>query len=342
MKKLLLVTNSHLNEINHLIDAFKLKRDLILNIEYLHKKDRNFSLLTRLFNKLRLPIDIDWLNVRILIQILRNSPDIILIMKGNYIFPWLLRFIKKSNPQIKLVSWSGDNMFEKHNRSIYYTLGLKYYDKVFTTKSCNCDPSELKTLGAKKVIFHNQSYSKIFHKPCSNCDEISEKHDVLFIGYAEQDRFQYMNYLAKNGINIHIYGGGWDRGEYKFAHPNLIIHNKILVGEDYANALSCSKISLCFLRKANRDLQTSRSIEIPACGGFMVAERTNEHLFLYSENEEAVFFETKNELLNKVRYYLKHEHKRKSISKSGLRRTQKEDYSYENRVDFILRKINES
>ena len=31
--------------------------------------------------------------------------------------------------------------------------------------------------------------------------------------------------------------------------------------DKYAEALSCSKISLCFLRKINRDLQTARTVE---------------------------------------------------------------------------------
>ena len=72
------------------------------------------------------------------------------------------------------------------------------------------------------------------------------------------------------------------------SQKNLIIHNKPLEGKLYREAISNSKINLCFLRKANDDLQTDRTMEIPACKGFMIAERTNEQIKLFKEDIEAV------------------------------------------------------
>lgn len=231
-------------------------------------------------------------------------------------------------------------MYAWHNRSLYYTLGIKYYNLIVTQKSYNI--KELKSLGAKRVLFQNKAYSKDIHKP-QKCNK-DFKLDVVFIGFPEKDRNEHIKYLIDNKIKVNIFGYPhiWKKKKYNMIHKNIYINNKHLIGIEYAKVLSCSKISLCFLRKANRDLQTSRSIEIPACGGFMIAERTDEHKELFEEDKEAVYFNTKEELLEKVKYYLEHKEERKQIAKAGYERTRNSGYSYDDRVEEILKVIYES
>lgn len=338
-QKILFVSNSSADKINHILDAFQARNDLQTEVlhQYIGKVKKTF--LSKIFDKLKIPLDIDKLNKRLLEKIEEFKPNILFVVKGNSIYPWILYKIKHKYPYLKIVSWSQDDMYAMHNRSFYYTLGIKYYDLLITQKSYNVD--ELKKLGAKKVFFQNKAYSKIYHKTCKDCEQTIYKYNVLFIGFAEKDRFEDMNYLAFNGLKVNIFGSGWDKKEFQNHHKNLIICKSDLIGKDYANAISCSKISLCFLRKANRDLQTSRSIEIPACGGFMIAERTDEHKKLFEENKEAVYFDSKEELLEKVKYYLTHEDERKKIAQAGYERTRSSGYSYDDRVKEIMEVINE-
>ena len=104
----------------------------------------------------------------------------------------------------------------------------------------------------------------------------------------------------------------------------------------FTKGIVASKINLGFLRKANRDLQTDRSIEIPACGGFMLSERTVEHERLFLDKEEAVFFDNKEDLLKKIEYFLANDDQRKKIALAGYNKCISANYTHKNRMQFML------
>ena len=98
-------------------------------------------------------------------------------------------------------------------------------------------------------------------------------------------------------------------------------------------------MNLGFLRKLNRDQTTTRSVEIPACAGFMLAERTAEHLQLFEEGREAEFFASPAELLQKCRRYLADETGRRSIARRGFERCIASGYSNAARLREAFRLI---
>lgn len=246
----------------------------------------------------------------------QNNYDIVWIDKGQTIFPKTLHFIKKVSPHSIIVSYSPDNMALRHNQTQQYLKCIPLYDYIITNKSYIID--DLKKLGAQDVLFVNNSYEDSFHYP----RELSEQDiqelggDVGFIGAWEKERCESICYLADHGIKVRVFGiGKW--ADYKNYSPNLRIEERQLLGEDYCKSLQAFKISLCFLRKMNFDQQTTRSVEIPACGGFMLAERTDEHLSMFEEGKEAAFFSTNEELFEKCRYFLENEEERKQIAESA-------------------------
>lgn len=268
----------------------------------------------------------------------RNRYDIIWIDKGITICPKLLQYVKAKQPQSVLVSYSPDNMVLRHNQSQNFLIGIPIYDYHITTKSYILN--KLEQLGAKKIIFTNQSYESRFHFPRHLNDKDFENlgGDVGFIGAFEEERAQSIIYLAINGIKVRVFGGGaWIKLKNKY--PNLLIEDKGLYNEDYSKSLQSFKISLCFLRKMNDDLQTSRTMEIPACGGFMLAERTSEHQQLFQEDIEAVFFDSNEELLEKCNYYLSYEKERQEIARQGNLRVETSGYSNLNTLTHIIKTI---
>jgi spore maturation protein CgeB len=71
----------------------------------------------------------------------------------------------------------------------------------------------------------------------------------------------------------------------------------------------------------------------------MLAERTAEHLALFTEGVEAEFFGSKEELLEKCRFYLSRSGKREIIAGSGRQRCLRSGYSYEHHVDAVLSEL---
>lgn len=278
--------------------------------------------------------DENGVNQRIRELVSNNSYDVVWIDKGVTVDKTTLLHIKKCLPNTKIVSYSPDNMALRHNQSLNYLEGVPYYDFVFTNKSYILD--DMRKLGAGNIHFVNNMYESSFHYPreLSQQDTKRLAADVGFIGAWEKERCDSILFLARNGIRVKVFGDGkWN--DYKNAYPGLSILPAIF-SEDYSKALQAFKISLCFLRKKNFDQQTTRTMEIPACGGFMMAERTREHLDLFEDGKEVIFFSSNEELLALCQYYLANEKERIEIAAKGLERCKNAGYSNEKTIQRML------
>jgi spore maturation protein CgeB len=283
------------------------------------------------------PRDLAGANRNILERFYSESWDVLWLDKGLTIEPQTLLKVKNKAPQTIIVGYSPDDMFGRHNQSRQFLHHLPFYDIYFTTKSYGVE--ELKNLGCPMVIFIGNAYDPEIHKPMTVSLENKQRlgGQVGFIGAYESDRAASLHYLALNKIKLRVWGPGWHHCRFRSKH--LYLEHKSLWGDQYALGINAFDINLCFLRKVNRDLQTTRSIEIPACGAFMLAERTDEHLALFEEGKEAEFFSSDEELLDKVRHYLSHDVERRRIALAGRERCLKSSYSYQHRLQQMLQEI---
>ncbi len=299
-----------------------------------------YRIVNRLFVRYRLPISFHErkLNDEIRKQVQTRQYDVIWIDKGVFVEAKTLRFIKHVQNRCLIIGYSPDNMAERHNQSQVFLKSFPYYDYYITTKSYTVEI--LRRMGCKNILFVNNAYESTFHHPYQLTEKERERlgGKVGFIGAWEEERCRSILYLAKHSIPVRVWGGGkWL--QYKNLFPNLQIENQGLYSEDYNKALSAFDISLCFLRKMNHDLQTTRTMEIPACGSLLMAERTIEHEELFKDGEEAVFFSSDEELLELCRYYLSHEEERRQITEAGRKRCLASGYSNEETIKYVLMKI---
>ncbi|MGA2160296.1 MAG: glycosyltransferase [Dehalococcoidia bacterium] len=273
------------------------------------------------------------LNAGLLLEAEWFRPNIVMIEKGLMVHPDTLRKLKTL--KTFLIHYSHDDQFNPANQSRHYLAGIPLYGLHVTTKSYNVE--ELLQAGATKVVFQDNGFdpSIFYPRDVSPIDRQRLGSQVGFIGGWEKERAESILYLAGHGVSVTVWGPGW-KGRRELNHPNLKVEGKGLWGEDYPLAICSTDVNLCFLRKINRDLQTTRSIEIPACGGFMLAERTDEHRRLFEEDKEAAFFSCNNELLEKVLYYVKHADERLKIAEAGKARCHSGGYSFEERFRWLI------
>ncbi len=260
------------------------------------------------------------------------APDLVWIEKGLTIEPGTLRALRDKWPGATLVAFSPDDMFNPRNQSRQWRAGLPLYDLHVTTKSFNVD--ELRAAGARDVFFFEKGYSPEVHRPWPVTAESRAQFggDVGFVGWPEGARERSMRHLARHGIPVRVWGP-WPKWKRS---ANLAVEGRPVWDDDYALTLSSFRINLGFLRHVNRDKHTTRSIEIPACGGFLLAERTDEHLALFREGVEAEFFGDDDELLEKTKYYLAHEDERARIAAAGLARCRRDGYDNHTRLAHML------
>ena len=261
--------------------------------------------------------------------------DVLWLDKVLVLEPDTLAQVRRIQPRILIIGYSPDNMVERHNQSLQFLRSLPLYDLYFTTKFNKVD--ELRALGCPRVVFTDTSFNPALHRPIPLTPD--EKRTlggpVGFVGTAEKERAISVAFLADQGVPVRVWGNEWPRWKDRL-HARFEVCGPSQMGDMYVRLLNAFDINLGFLRKANFDQQTCRSMEIPACGKFMLAERTEEHRRLFEEGKEAEFFASDHELLEKARYYTAHVTERERIAAAGLARVWKDGYCYQDRLAKML------
>ena len=195
------------------------------------------------------------------------------------------------------------------------------YDLFVTTKSFHLENAR-REFGDSRIHYLPHGYTQDLHRPLATT-EADRQTDVLYIGNASADKAALMTALASAmpEKTIRIIGNGWTH----FARGSPMeraVAGHAVHGDYYAAEVARAKIVLAFHWGADSstgfaDLVSTRSFEIPACGGFMLHVDNDEIRSLYDVPGEIDTFTSPEDLVAKVRYWLAHPEERAAVAARG-------------------------
>lgn len=275
-----------------------------------------------------------------------TKPNVTLVWRGTHLFPGTLRRLKKSTGSL-LVSYNNDDPFGPqahgqvpiHQRYywFWYLKCIPLYDVNFVYRQINLD--EIFKAGAKEAHVLMPYFIPALNHPVKLTPEELADYacDVVFVGHYEPDgREKYLRALVKAGLHVRLFGGKYWTRQVLGDVTDYFGKVRPANGDEYAKALAGAKMCLCFLSHMNRDTYTRRCFEVPACGRLLLSERTADLQRMYKENEEAVFFSSPDELVEKSLWLSNHPEEIQRIAQAGMRRVHADGHSVEDRMGEFL------
>jgi len=294
------------------------------------------EVVSRLLRRMFIPFFMRHFNLAVIQAAKRCKPHLVVIYKGTFVS-------RETLVKLKEMGFWIANFFPDVSPFAHRDLDpgtFAYYDHIFTTKSFGVKDFK-RLFNLDNVSFIPHGFDPLVHRkfPSSHLYKYLEC-DASFIGGYSPHKEEYLAYLKDRlpHVKLRIFGGGWDRAKKGTLRRNIAGYP--IYGDYYALAIQASKINIGLLLErippaSSGDLITSRTFHIPAAGGFLLHERTKELLQYFVEGKEVACFDSKDELIEKVEYYLKHENERLTIALKGHEKCIK-NYSYTERARIVI------
>lgn len=267
------------------------------------------------------------------VEVLKFKPKTVLVFKGMEIKPTTLQWIKSKG--IQVVNYNPDSPFifsgrGSGNKNV--TNSITLYDCYITyDRTIN---NELENRGIKSAIIPFGFDSSSFHyKGLEEKDEILK---LCFLGNADKFRIQTLHHLARNGLEIDVYGENWS---------SFNLHSNIRTfGPKYGREFWCTLqkyvIQLNMLRPHNLNSHNMRSFDVPGAGGIMLAPRTSDHENYFIESSEVFLYSDINEALQQIQYIFNLSFSERSKIRHAARLKAIEHHTYSHRLKQLIQYLN--
>lgn len=290
----------------------------------------------RFQKKLAVGTGVSKMNRSLLRQCSKNKYDLVFIYAGRLIFPNTIKKIKEMG--IKIFTYNNDDPFSNYFPRYFWRnciKAIKFCDVNYVYRQKNIQ-DVINEGGRNAEILRSYYIDKTNH-PCGESNLFNNIPETVFIGHYEDDeRIDYIKYIADEGINIGIRKKDFEKKLSGNEHIKLLEDTEV----NYNRILCSTKIPIVFLSKINNDTYTRRCFEIPAAEKMLFCPFTEDLASMYKEDEEIVFYRTKEDFYLKLKYYLEHDDEREAIAVAGKRRLMKDGHEAKDRVRQIIDKYN--
>ena len=265
-------------------------------------------------------------------------PDVFMTIKGVGVTREVLEEIQASGT--KTVMFYPDFHFDHDN---VHVDSFGRFDLFATTKTFQIAWLESR-LSSERVAYVPHAHSFSTHvPPYVTIGELGYQYDVLYAGsYSpyKQSWLEALVSLSKEST-IGVMGSRWDDPAVRNTLKGIeFLGNRESVG--YAEAIQRARINVAFhfgpTASGWQDLVSTRTFEIPACGGFMLHIDNDEVREFFEPGKEIDVFSSKEELKDKIKFYLANASLRERMKERAHAKCRAE-HSYRNRaadIDRIL------
>jgi hypothetical protein len=226
-----------------------------------------------------------------------------------------------------------------------------YFEKVHRYYAQACDLVMLignyyskfayELLGIKTVHLYDY-FETSRYKVLEPCDE---EIDVSFVGKVwsvdrgQTTRRQYIEYLDKNGMAPELFGHGTKNGILSF-NKMIGIWKKSKINLHFSSLSVPDSSFIVAPPNINKRIKMykGRLIEVPLSGGFLLTEWMPDLDHYLKIGEECAVFYSKEDLVEKIKYYLAHDEERERIAKNGHERAMR-DYDVRGGVEKVFKAL---
>lgn len=218
--------------------------------------------------------------------------------------------------------------------------------------------------GVKK--FREEGFNNVIFSPfaCNHrffCrKEMPLLYEVSFVGQYHPYREWYITALNRAGIKVRVWGQGWPGGALR-SQAMVDVFNQSRINLNLSNSFSWDvrylitpfrplKTSLrvwlgavrVFSRQSDMkvvEMVKGRHFEINACGGFQLSCYVEGLERYYAIGKEIALYTSIEDMIGKIRYYLKHEDECEEIALRAHERTLKDHTANQRLREIIARAL---